>query len=208
CSSPHTKSPDWIVLFDGTSTDAFRGYKRDVFPDKGWKLENGLLKTVVGGDVVDLMTKEQFQDFELKLEWRISPGGNSGVIYRVAETGANSYNTGPEMQILDDAKHKDGKNPKTSSGALYALIAPTNKVLEPVGGWNQSRLIVRGNHVEHWLNGRRVVAYELGSPELEKLIAESKFSSMPGFAKEKKGYLCLQHHRDEVWYRNVKIRRL
>ncbi len=171
-------------------------------------MENGLLKTIVGGEVVDLMTKEQFQDFELTLDWHISPGGNSGIIYRVAEKGANSYNTGPEMQVLDDAKHKDGQNPKTSAGALYALIAPTNKVLQAVGEWNHARLVVRGNHVEHWLNGRKVVQYEFGSEKLKSLIAESKFKDMPDFAQEKIGYICLQNHRDEVWYRNIKIRRM
>ena len=163
---------------------------------------------MAGGDEVDLVTREKFEDFELQLDWRISPGGNSGVIYRVSEDFPQSYNTGPEMQVLDDAKHKDGENPKTSAGALYALIAPKNKILKPVGEWNHARLLVQGNHVEHWLNGSKVVEYELGSQELKSLIADSKFNKMPGFAKEKTGHVCLQHHHDEVWYRNVKIRRL
>jgi hypothetical protein len=209
CASPKADSNSkWIVLFDGTSTDAFRGYKRDSFPDKGWKVENGTLKTIPGGDVVDLITKAQFSSFELELDWRISPGGNSGIIYHVSEDFPHSYNTGPEMQVLDDSKHHDGRNPKTSAGALYALIAPTNKVLKPVGEWNHVRLVVRGTHVEHWLNGREVVQYELGSPELAALIADSKFKDMPRFAKEKIGYIALQNHHDEVWYRNIRIRRL
>lgn len=209
CSSPNCCKPksDWIVLFDGKSADAFRGYKRDSFPDKSWKVENGTLKTIPGGEVVDLITKEKFESFDLLLDWRISPGGNSGVIYHVAESFPQSYNTGPEMQVLDDSKHKDGANPKTSAGALYALIAPRAKVLKPVGEWNHARLLVCGNHVQHWLNGKKIVEYDLGSQALNDLIAASKFKDMPGFAKEKSGHIALQNHHDEVWYRNIRVRR-
>jgi hypothetical protein len=112
------------------------------------------------------------------------------------------------MQILDDTRHPDGKNPKTSAGALYALIAPKDKELKPVGEWNKARLIINGNHGEHWLNGKKVVEYELNSKELNDLIAKSKFASMPRFAKEPSGHIVLQHHHDEVWFRNVRIRRL
>ncbi|MEO5804383.1 MAG: DUF1080 domain-containing protein [Verrucomicrobiota bacterium] len=210
CSSPQSPSTksSWSWLFDGKSTDAFRGYKRDSFPDKGWKVENGTLKTIAGGEVVDLITKEKFQDFDLHLDWKISPGGNSGIMYHVSEDLPASYNTGAEMQVLDDAKHNDGKNPKTSAGALYALIAPKNKHLKPVGEWNHARLRVRGNHVEHWLNLRKIVEYDLGSKELNDLIAQSKFKEMPRFAKEKTGHIVLQNHHDEVWYRNIRIHRL
>lgn len=209
CSSLDCCKPDskGLVLFDGKSADAFRGYKLESFPDKAWKIEDGTLKTIVGGEVVDLITKETFDNFDLRLDWRVSPGGNSGVIYNVSEKFPASYNTGPEMQVLDDAKHKDGANPKTSAGSLYALIAPKNKKLKPVGAWNHARLLVNGNHVEHWLNGSKIVEYELESAELSQLIADSKFNSMAGFAKEKSGHIVLQHHRDEVWYRNIKIRR-
>ena len=206
--SSSSQKSGWISLFDGTSADAFRGYKRATFPDKSWKVENGTLKTIPGGEVVDLISKDEFHDFELQLDWKISPGGNSGVIYRVTEEFPHSWNTGPEMQVLDDSKHNDGKNPKTSAGALYALIAPQNKTLKPVGEWNHARLVVKNNHVEHWLNGSKVVEYTWGSPELTKLIAESKFKSFPEFAKKETGHIVLQNHHDEVWYRNVKIRRL
>lgn len=208
--SQHSFSPKskTIVLFDGKSTDAFRGFRREVFPDKGWKVEDGTLKTIPRGDVVDLVSKETFENFDLQLEWRISPGGNSGVIYRSTEEFSAPWHTGLEMQILDDAKHKDGKNPKTTAGALYALIAPGDKNLQPVGDWNKARLLVNGNHVEHWLNGVKVVAYELDSPALAALIAESKFKAMPRFAKEKIGHIVLQNHRDEVWFRNITVRKL
>jgi hypothetical protein len=109
---------------------------------------------------------------------------------------------------LDDDKHGDGKSPKTAAASLYALIAPRNKKLKPVGEWNKVRLVVRGNQVEHWLNGAKVVEYELGSNELNQLIAQSKFKDMPRFAKERTGFIDLQHHGDEVWYRKIRVRRL
>jgi hypothetical protein len=207
-STPRGKGSGWIALFDGQSTDAWRGFKRDSFPDKGWKVENGALATITGGDVVDLITKEQFESFELQLEWKVSPSGNSGVIYHVSEEFKAPWHTGPEMQVLDDDKHNDGKNPKTSAGALYALIAPKNKVLKPVGEWNQAKLIINHNHGEHWLNGVKIVEYELNSPELNTLIAASKFSTMPRFAKEQTGHICLQNHHDAVWFRNIKVKKL
>lgn len=200
--------PGFKVLFDGTSTDAWRGFRRDAFPSKGWVVENGALKTVVGGDRCDLFTKDTYKDFELELEWKVSPGGNSGVFYGVSESEKETYFTGPEMQVLDDAGHNDGKDPKTSAGSLYALVAPVGKTLKPVGEYNQTRLVKKGSHVEHWLNGKKVVEYELGSEALAKLIAESKFKDMTRFAKEGQGHIALQHHGQEVWYRNVRIRPL
>lgn len=198
----------WTVLFDGKSTDAWRGYKRDSFPEKGWAIDNGALKTVVGGDRVDLITREKYKDFELELEWRVSPGGNSGIIYLVTEDQSETYQTGPEMQVLDDEKHRDGKNSLTSAGSLYALIAPGNKKLQPVGGWNKARLVIRNGKVEHWLNGAKLLEYDLGSQSLNGLIAQSKFKDMPRFAQNREGHIALQHHGEEVWYRNIRVRRL
>jgi hypothetical protein len=207
-SASMAATADWKVLFGGKSTDAWRGFRRDSFPTKGWVVENGTLKTVVGGDRVDLITKDTYKDFDLELEWKVAPGGNSGVMYDVSESEKETYFTGPEMQVLDDDLHADGKNPKTSAGALYALVAPVGKTLKPVGEFNRARIVKKGNHVEHWLNGKKVVEYELGSPELAKLIADSKFKDMPRFAKEGQGHIALQHHGQEVWYRNIRIRAL
>jgi hypothetical protein len=198
----------WTVLFDGKSTDAWRGYKRDSFPDKGWAIENGALKTIVGGDRVDLITREKYKDFDLELEWRVSPGGNSGIIYLVTEDESQTYQTGPEMQVLDDDKHRDGQNALTSAGSLYALIAPKSKKLQPVGGWNKARLVIRNGRVEHWLNGAKLLEYDLGSDSLKGLIAASKFKDMPRFAQNREGHIALQHHGEEVWYRNIRVRRL
>jgi hypothetical protein len=208
CSFATVAQSKWTVLFDGKSTAAWRGYKRDSFPEKGWAIENGALKTIVGGDRVDLITKDKYRDFELELEWRVSPAGNSGIIYLVTEDEPQTYQTGPEMQVLDDAAHRDGQNSKTSAGSLYALIAPANKKLQPVGGWNKARLLVRNGHVEHWLNGVKLLEYELGSEKLKGLIAESKFKDMPRFAQNREGHIALQHHGEEVWYRNIRIRQL
>lgn len=202
------KPGKWEVLFDGKSTDRWRAFKRESFPDKGWKVEDGALKTIPGGDVVDIITKEKFADFELELEWKISPGGNSGIIYRVSEDFDQVWFTGPEYQVLDDAKHPDGKKPETTACSVYALIAPTNKTLKPVGGWNKARIVAKGTHVEHWLNGKKVAEYDSDSQQFKDLIAASKFKDKPRFAKETSGHIALQNHHDEVWYRNVRIRRL
>lgn len=208
-SSSAKSDSKWITLFNGGSTDALRGYKQEGFPSKAWVIENGALKTIVGGEKVDLITKEKFKNYELELEWKVSPAGNSGVIYNVAETDGPAWRTGPEMQVLDDSKHRDGGNPKTSAGALYALIAPnSSKTLKPVGEWNKAKLIIKNNHVEHWLNGAKVVEYEWGSPAIKALIAQSKFKDMPRFMQESEGHIALQHHGEEVWYRNIRIRRL
>jgi len=202
----------WTALFDGKSTDTLRGYKSDKFPE-GWEVEGNVLHVLPGKHGGDLMTKEQFDDFELSYEWKVSPGGNSGVIYKVIETKGAAWHTGYEMQVLDDSAHGDGKNPKTSAGSLYALIAPNaNKKLKPVGEWNEAKIIVKGAHGEHWINGRKVVEYEQGSPQLAALIAESKFAKIKDpevpFGSVKKGHIIFQAHGQEVWYRNIRIRAL
>jgi hypothetical protein len=150
----------WKQLFDGKDTSQWRGYKATSFPTKGWRVENGTLRHVAGEGGGDLITLDKFSDFELRFEWKVSPGANSGVIYRVTEDHNASYETGPEYQVLDESKHADGKNPKTSAAALYALIAcNTEKELKPVGEWNKARIVVKGNQAEHWLNKKKVVEY-------------------------------------------------
>jgi hypothetical protein len=193
-------------LFDGGSTAAWRGFRQDTFPAKGWTVEDGALKAQAGEERVDLVTRDTYEDFELELEWRVSPGANSGIFYDVSEDAEAVWHTGPEMQVLDDAGHRDGKNPRTSAGALFALIAAEGKSLKPVGEWNAVRLVKKGRHVEHWLNGRKVVEYELQSPALAGLIAKSKFKELPRFAREGKGHIALQHHGDDVWFRSIRIR--
>ena len=199
---------EWIVLFDGKPTAKLRGYKQKSFPTNNWVIDGDALKTIPG-KAVDLITVEKFEDVELEFEWKVTPGGNSGIMYRVAETDGPSWHTGPELQLLDDDKHPDGKNPKTTAGSLYAMIAPNaKKKLKPVGEFNQTKLLMKGNHVEHWLNGEKVVEYEWGSPEVKELIKASKFAKLPRFMAEPNGHITFQHHGEEMWFRKMRVRKL
>lgn len=199
----------WEVIFDGTSTGQLRGYKQEGFPAQAWSVTDGTLTTNPQATPVDLVTKGEYTDFDLQLEWRVTPGANSGVMYHAGENAAEAWNTGPEIQVLDDARHADGQHPKTSAGALYALVAPDeNKVLNPVGEWNQFRLLVIGPRVRHWLNGRKLLDIRTDSPKLKELIARSKFAEFPGFNHLETGHIVLQHHQDQVSYRNVRVRRI
>jgi hypothetical protein len=201
--------PKWHVLFDGKSVSEWRGFRRETFPSKCWVIEEQSIKTVGGcdkSDQVDIVTKEKYRNFELEFEWRVAPGANSGVIYLISEDQDQTWKTGPEMQVLDDDKHPDGKKPTTSAGSLFDLIAPTNKTLRPVGEYNKARLVIHNGHVEHWLNGSKILEYDLGSAELKALIAKSKFKSFPRFAQNSEGVIALQYHGDDVWYRKIRIR--
>jgi hypothetical protein len=199
-------APSWIVLFDG-STDALRGYGGDSFPTS-WAVDGGELYALPGAGV-DLISRASFSDFELEFEWRVPPGGNSGVLYRVVESDAPSWATGPEYQVLDDDGHPDGGDALTSAAALYGLIAPNaDRHLEPVGSVNRGRIIVRDGHVEHWLNGRQVVAYTWNGPDVRSRIAASKFRAAVGFMAADAGGVVFQHHGEEVWFRNLRIRPL
>jgi hypothetical protein len=204
--SEEEKTAGWRLLFDGQTTNGWRGYKRDGFPDEGWKVQSGCLVRIGRGG--DICTVDEFDNFELKLEWRISAAGNSGIFYRVDEQLGWPWESGPEMQVLDNAEHADGQNPKTSAGSCYAVYAPARDVTQPVGLFNQVRIVARGRHIEHWLNGAKVVEYELQSPAWEALIAESKFKAMPRHGRVPCGRIVLQDHGDRVWYRNIKIRPL
>jgi hypothetical protein len=154
------------------------------------------------------MTKEEYGDFELRLDAKVGPGGNSGVFYRVDPKLGAPWGSGPEYQILDNERHQDGQNPKTSAGSNYAMNGVDQKLANPAGQWNEIRIVVKGNDVEHWLNGKRVVAYTLGSPEWESNWKASKFASLPEYGRRKKGNIVFQDHGDPVWFRNVRIKKL
>lgn len=193
----------WRLLFDGETLDGWRGYDRADLPG-GWEARDGMLvRTGPGGDIV---TDEQFQDFELMVEWRLEPGGNSGIFYRAAEGEEWIYHSAPEYQVLDDERHPDGQSPLTSAGSNYALHPAPRGVVRPAGAWNQARIVVDGDRVQHWLNGVRMVQYELGSPDWEARVADSKFSQWPAYGQAERGHIGLQDHGDPVWYRNIKIR--
>ena len=184
---------------------AWRGYRSDSLP-AGWQMVDGALTLVGrGGDIV---TREMFANFELRLEWNISPGGNSGIMYRVIDTSQATYRSGPEMQVLDDSGHVDGRSRLASAGSLYGLIAAPAGVVRRPGQWNEVRLVVNGAHVEHWLNGTKVVEYELWSDEWWRLVRASKFIDWPEFGMAREGRIALQDHGDRVAYRNIRIRSL
>ena len=195
------------VLFDGTNGDNFRGYRKDKLPD-GWEVADGALHFKKGSGAGDIITKEQFENFELTFEWKISEGGNSGIMYHVKELDGPPYLTGPEYQILDNTKHNDGKKPETSAASCYALYACSEDATKPVGEWNESKLVVNNNKIEHWLNGKKVVEYTIGSDDWNKRIAASKFKDWKEFGKHSKGHIAFQDHGDDVWYKNIKVKNL
>lgn len=196
----------WQVLFDGSATAGLRGYGRPDVPADRWVIDDGELRTLVGAGI-DLITIDQYEDFELEFEWRVAPGGNSGVLYRVGETADPAWTTGPEYQVLDDDAHPDGREPTTSAAALYALLAPgPGKRLQPVGSFNSGRIVVREGHVEHWLNGELVLEYGWGDATLRASIEGSKFAAYGGFMAQPTGHIVLQHHGEEAAFRTVRVR--
>ena len=201
------KSAGWMLLFDGKSLDGWRGYKTEAV-GSGWKAQDGAL-TLTAAKAGDVMTKREFADFELSFEWKISEGGNSGVIYRVGLGETASHRTGPEYQVLDNEKAKDNKLGNHLAGSLYDMgTAAPRDLTKPAGQWNESKLIVRGWKVEHWLNGKKVVAVDLAAPEGRAWVAASKFKDWPKFASLAKGHIAFQDHGDVVSYRSIKIREL
>lgn len=198
--------PGFVVLFDGSSLDAFRGYQKEEV-GAGWKIEDGVL-AFDGSGGGDLTTVDEFGDFELRFDWKVAEGANSGVMYRVSLGDAAPYLSGPEYQILDDERHADGKAAETSAASLYALYAPQDKVLHPVGEWNEARIVVAGNHVQHWLNGVCVVSAQLHSDDWNQRVAASKFARWQKFGRNPSGHICFQDHGDWVWFRNIRIRRI
>jgi len=203
-----TQSKNWIVLFDGENVNGLRGYKMESFPWDNWKIENGTLKTLVHEKGVDIISKGKYKDFELELEWKVQSGGNSGIFYFANEKGNHIWQSAPEMQVLDNIVHVDGKRTITSAGGLYDLIAPSEVAVKPVGEFNQVRIVVKNNHIEHWLNKIKILEYDYQSENFKKLIAKSKFRDMPFFAKEIEGAIGLQGDHGEVWYKNIRIRKL
>ncbi len=215
----------WRLLFDGRTLSGWRGLGYDSVPTAHWKVADGAIEKIASGNVPkladgqpahggDLMTVDSFGDFELAFEWKVAPGANSGVKYNVSEQlsmsqAPNHAALGFEYQILDDDRHEDGKLPSHRAGALYDLIAPNaRKHVRPVGEWNRSRIVFRGRHGEHWLNGEKIVEFDLGTPRMDSLIAASKYRSIPGFAdrREGGGHIVLQDHGDEAYFRSIKVR--
>jgi inosose dehydratase len=204
------KRAGWMLLFDGKTLDGWRGYKRPDAAGTRWSVVDGLL-TITPNDgkdtrgARDLISTATFDRFELTFEWRVAPGGNSGVKYFILEDMDSAI--GHEYQIIDDAKHPDAAiGPERQTAAFYDVLAASNRPIRPAGDFNQSRIVVTGPGVEHWLNGVKVLEYELDSPALRAAIEDSKFKGVARFGKLQKGHILLQDHGDQVWYRNIKIR--
>ncbi len=238
---------EWKSLFDGKTTAGWRGFRKTGFPSRCWVVEDGSLKRLQGArkeDCGDLVTLDQYENFEFELEWRISPGGNSGIKYLVREDRPASWERaymefqieeyrsekprdyekriaalkpeqwadapmGFEMQLIDDKRNADAlKGSQRITGALYDILAPDKSSTRPAGEFNKARIVVQGNHIEHWINDVKVLAFERGSKQLSDAIAVSKFKGMEGFGRNRRGYIDLQDHSSSVWFRNIRIREL
>ncbi len=200
------KSEGWKLLFDGTSTAGWRGLGGKPFPEKGWVAIDGTLHHAKGAGGGDIVTTDAYEDFELSWEWKIGEAGNSGLKYNLPDP---KRGVGFEYQLLDDEKHADAKmhDGTRTTASLYDVLAPAaGKKLNPPGQWNTSRIIVKGSHVEHWLNGAKTVEFELGSDALKTAIAASKFKANAAFGVKTKSPILLQDHGDEVSLRAMKIR--
>lgn len=219
------KSAGWELLFDGKTFSGWRGIGLDNIPEGHWVIEEGAIKKVPSGKVPlqedgqpleggDIMTIETFEDFELTLEWKIFPAGNSGIKYNVSEEMSVSNPPahsalGFEYQILDDNLHPDGQRGGLyTASALYDLVEPQGKILKPVGEFNSTRILLQGQHGEHWLNGRKVLEYEMNTAEFTALVSKSKYKNYEGFADKRSGHIIIQDHTSAAWFRNIKIRKI
>jgi 3-keto-disaccharide hydrolase len=196
------KAAGWRLLFDGTTTAGWRGYRQPALPE-GWRAIDGALTRLgAGGDIV---TIDEFADFELAIDWKLAPGGNSGIFYRVLEGADEMWKMAPEMQLLDDPAY-NGITPEQFTGANYALHAPLRAAANPPGSWNHTRVLVTGAHVEHWINDVKVVEYELWTPDWERRVQASKFKDDARYGRARTGHIGLQDHGASVAFRNIKIR--
>ena len=209
-SAAATTDSGFVALFDGTSLDRWRGFKRDDVP-ASWRIEQCTLAFAPAGEGSargDIMTKDAWRDFDLRYQWRVAAGSNSGVMWRVSEDLQYPWETGPEMQVLDDALHADGKIPTHRAGSLFDLVGPPDGIARPVGEWNDARVLAEGSRVRLWLNGTQAADVDFASAEGKRLLAASKFRTMPRFAQVDSGHVVLQDHGDPVWYRAVRLRPL
>ena len=206
-TSTKASKPKFINLLDSKDLSQFRGYAQEEIGE-GWSYDSKSLyfDGSGGGDVI---TKEVYDDFDLQVEWKVADGANSGIMFRVSLGDDAPYISGPEYQVLDDTEHSDGKNGLTSAGSLYGMFAPNDKKkLRDVGSWNKTRIIVEGNKITHFLNLEKVLEIEIGSDEWKKALGDSKFKDWEKFAQNKEGHIAFQDHGNEVWFRNIRIKRL
>jgi hypothetical protein len=200
--TPDEKAAGWKLLFDGTTTQGWRSFRKHSFPSKGWVAEDGWLKCVPRARGGDIITLDQFENFELQWEWRIPARANSGIKYFITEERRQAI--GHEYQMIDDNVFK---SPKGQTAAFYDVFAPKpHKPIKLAPEINHSKIVVQGNNVEHWLNDEKVLTYQAGSAEVQAAVAQSKFKEVPGFGSKIRGHILLTEHNDEAWFRNIKIR--
>lgn len=217
--SESEKSAGWELLFDGETSQGWRGFKKEAFPAEGWHVQDGNLMveytgTGEKGFAGDIITVQEFENFELTIDWKISPGGNSGILFYVTESEKYeaSWHTAHEIQVLDDFGYDDihdyVPDLRQISGALYDLYTPSRAASRPVGEWNTARIRIEDGHLQHWLNGIQVLDVQLWTEKWKERVAGSKFSIYPDFGQARKGRIALQDHGQQVWFRNIKIREL
>lgn len=207
------KKEGWMLLFDGKTTTGWKAFNSTDKIGAAWKVEDGALtlntsdKSIKGGDII---TAEEYENYEFTYDWKISKCGNSGLIFNVVEDPKYKYvwHTGPEMQVLDNECHPDAKIIKHRAGDLYDLISCSTETVKPAGEWNTARIVTNKGHYEFYLNGTKVVEFTMHTPEWDAMVQGSKFKSMPDFGKAAKGHIALQDHGDQVWFRNMKIKKL
>lgn len=198
------KSLGWRLLFDGKSMDDWRGYKMAALPS-GWRVADGIIVKDSGAE--DIVTRDSFADFELVMDWKLAKAGNSGIFYHGTEEYDHIYWSAPEYQLLDDANAPDGAKRLTSAGADYALYPSPAGIEHPFGEWNTARIVVRGNHVEHWMNGKKLLSYTLGSADWAAKVKASKFGAWPNYGKARRGLIGVQgDHNGRLELRNIRIR--
>jgi len=203
------------IIFNGSDVSQLKAYKSDLFPTDSWEITEGAIKTKTVKNNVDLLTRNKYKDFDLSFEWKVSKAGNSGVFFHVQEDFSHQSGNGNspnwlqnfEFQILDDIDFPD-KTANRSAGSVYDLITPENKTLKPVGEYNTARIVVKKAKVTHYINGKKIIQYTIGSPEMNQLIAKSKFKDKKDFGAYKEGHIMFQHHGQEVWYKNITIKKL
>jgi hypothetical protein len=215
--STQEKTEGWKLLFDGKTTNGWHsyGYKS---VGNAWNISDGTLhldvankKNWPANESKDILTNDEYDNFHLKVDWKLAKKGNSGIIFYVHEDKAkyaNTYETGPEMQVLDNAGHADAKIPKHRAGDLYDLISSSSEPVKPAEEWNHAEIICKNGKLQFFLNGVSIVTTTMWDDNWKKMVANSKFKSMPGFGTFKKGKIALQEHGEEVWYKNIKIRKL
>lgn len=208
--SEEEKKEGWKLLFDGTSTEGWRSYNGDTFPDQGWEVKDGMLTVLSQQGGGDIITEEKYGDFILKLEWRVQQSGNSGIFYRAMEQPTQPiYWSAPEMQILDNENHPDaemGEDGNRKAGSLYDLIPAKPQNARPFGEWNSVKIVADGSRIGHWQNGEKILEYDLWTNEWYEMIRNSKFREHPEFGDAREGYIGLQDHGDRVDFRNIKIK--